>query len=262
MPRIRKKPPRADLLPVIEALIAAVRQQELSGQAPRRRQELPLRVLVGSYLRLDHLVVEHAHERVDLDRGRAHFGEASPEGASQGIVHGERAAVLHHQVLEVGEPAARRGTQHVGREVLEDVAEHLAHEARELGLRQPVVERLVLRVQSGLGIEGAQDVGDRLHPPRTQRFHQSTDQALWCDVAQPTAVPRLAPARRQVLPAQGGPQRRGVFANIASVQRWPPFDRTAVIQPKEWQVTVEPFKHKNPSRVQMIWNQRVIRSYL
>ena len=60
----------------------------------------------------------------------------------------------------------------------------LLQEPGELGLRQPVVERLVLRVQPGERVEAPQQVCDRLDPPASQGLDQGADQALRRDVAQ------------------------------------------------------------------------------
>ncbi len=225
--------------PIVQTLVPTVRQQPLARQGVRGRQELAFGLLVGRHRHVDHLVVEHTQEGMQFHRGRANGGEASAKGPRQRIVDGEGTAILHHHVLEGRQLPVRGRTQDVEREVPQDVLINLLHESGKRRLRQPIVERLVLRAPPRLGVEGAQDVRDGLDLARTEGFDQRTHQALRGHVPQPAAVAALPPPRRHARETERGSQRHRESGSMRSVQRWPPFDRTTVIQPREWQVTVE-----------------------
>jgi len=215
------------LFEVFQARVAAVRQQQLAGELMRRRQEVPFGVLVGSQVCFHDLILENADAGVQLDRRRADLGEAAPEGAGQAVVHGEGTTVLHDHVGEVSEVLRVRSPEHLLRQPAEDVEVDLPQEERELRLRQPVVERLVLSVQAGRRVEGAQDVGDGPDPQRPQSLHQGAHQTLRRDITQPAAVAALACPVHERLEPEHRLQGAGVSAKMAAVQRWPPFDRTS-----------------------------------
>ena len=212
-------------LEVIEAGVAAVGQQELARKLARGRQKVALGVLVGGQMGVENLILEHAHEGVQLHRGGTDLGEATPEPGVQRVVNSEGAAVLNDDVLEAPKLVRHRSLQDVLGELTKDVDKHLPHETGKLRLRETVVEGLVPRRKPGLGVEGPEDIGDGSDPQRPQRLHPGADEPLVRDVAKPAAVTGLPAATFQVPATEDGAESSGESGKIGSVQWWPPFDR-------------------------------------
>jgi hypothetical protein len=103
--------------------------------------------------------------------------------------------------------------------MLDEPSEHLTHERREAGAREPVVERLVGDGDAVVVIELAQEISERLNRPAGKRRDDREEQPARRDRSKPLALPSVATDLIDVIDGQRPCKCIGNFGKHRAGQR-------------------------------------------